>query len=121
MTLTFSTNHLGWIAQFVSDKQLFFKIKTAWLASNKTSITIPNLTVQEVISTYSQISSQSEGLAAQINAEIDDALMPQLLNAQGQPVSDEAAQILAWIADYKGSNAAQRQNQIDRSIEALNM
>lgn len=121
MTLTFSANHLAWIAQFAADRQLFFKIKTAWLASNKTSITIPNLTVQEVTNTYGFISAQAEGIAARINAEIDDALMPQLLNAQGNPVSDEAAQIIMWIADYKGSNDAQRQSQIDRSIEALNL
>ena len=76
MTLNFTAQHLGWIAQFATDRQLFFKIKTAWLASNKINITIPNLTVKEVLDTYGQISAQAEGLAARINAEIDDASCP---------------------------------------------
>lgn len=123
MTLTFSTNHLGWIAQFVSDKHLFFKVKSAWISagSDPASIAISGLSVQDVIGVYSQISSMREGLAADINQEIKAALLPQLLNTEtGQPKDEECASLLQWIRQFTAGNAQEKLMMIEAGLAELN-
>lgn len=123
MTLTFSTPHLGYIANFLSDKHLFFKVKSAWIAagSDPASIAISGLSVQDVIGVYSQISSMREGLAADINQEIKAALLPQLLNAEtGQPKDEECAALLQWIQQFTAGNAQEKLMMIEAGLAELN-
>ena len=119
MNLTFSAQNLGWIAQFITDKQLWFKVKKAYQSSDKQSVTIPGISPQELISTYNNISAQPEGLAAAINRAVEAELMPQLVNEQGQPLSEETAQVVMWIVENRNNNLSQRTNQINAIIAQL--
>jgi len=116
-------NLLGYIANFLSDKHLFFKVKTAYNSApeNATEITIPHLTLDEVSSVYKQISSMREGLAADINQEIKAALLPQLLNAEtGQPKDEECATLLQWIQQFTAENAQEKLLMIEAGLAELN-
>ena len=123
MTLTFSTNLLGYITNFLSDKHLFFKVKSAYMnmPQGAASLTIPNLSVDDVTSVYQQISSMREGLAADINLEIKAALLPQLLNAEtGQPKDEECATLLQWIQQFTAENAQEKLRMIEAGLAELN-
>lgn len=119
MNLTFSAQNIGWIAQFITDKQLWFKIKKAYQSSDKANITIPNITVKELINTYMQVSNQPEGLAAAINRSLEAELMPQLIDDKGQPLSEETAQVVMWIVENRNNNLTTRTNQINAIISQL--
>ncbi len=121
MQLTFSRNHLGYIANFLSDKQLFFKVKSAWINTNPLDdlVTIPNLTLSEISSVYQQMGGVQEGIANSINLEIKAALLPQLME-NGQPANQECAELLNRIAEFTSFNTTELQNIIAKGTQELN-
>lgn len=121
MQLTFSRNLLGYIANFLSDKQLFFKVKTAWINANPLdeTVTIPGLSVDDISSVYRQMSSMQEGLANNINLQIKAALLPQLL-VNGQPANEECEALLSWIQQFTSSNTIELDNIIAKGMQELN-
>lgn len=120
MQLTFSLRHLCYIANFIADKELWYDVKSSYKAdATPDAVTVNGINAQDIISIYNQISSMRHGLAKAINDEIRQALLPQVLNAQGQPKDEECAALVQWITAYETSNATELQNMIDNGLQQL--
>lgn len=120
MQLTFSARHIGYIANYITDMELWYKVKSSFKKDETPeAITVEGLTAQDVIGVYNQISGQRHGLAKAINDEIKQALLPQVLNAQGQPKDNDCAALVAWLQQYEASNADELQRMIDNGLSKL--
>ena len=121
MNLTFSTEHLAFITNFCQEKNLFFKVKSGFKAANGSgSVTVTGITPQEVISIYPQISETPESVAGIINNEIKQALLPQLVDNNGQPKGTEEAGLISWIQQYTSYAYDRKLAMINNGLAELN-